>query len=102
MRADIPTVPQSIVMQQCRCPALSVLDSAGLAGLFTPWKTSGDDIGAKRYRLALALTDGRDRMHWSFVWFGYLVTWAAIPHILLRNKPPASTLAWIWAVILFP
>ena len=41
-------------------------------------------------------------MHWSFVWFGYLLTWVAIPHILLRNKPPASTLAWIWAVILFP
>ena len=29
-------------------------------------------------------------------------TWATIPHILFRNKPPASTLAWIWAVILFP
>ena len=41
-------------------------------------------------------------MHWSFIWIGYLVTWATIPHILLRNKPPASTLAWIWAVILFP
>ncbi|MEO5717631.1 MAG: cardiolipin synthase [Chthoniobacterales bacterium] len=41
-------------------------------------------------------------MHWSFVWLGYLLTWAAIPHILLRNKPPASTLAWVWAVILFP
>ncbi len=41
-------------------------------------------------------------MHWSFVWIGYLLTWATIPHILLRNKPPASTLAWIWAVILFP
>lgn len=41
-------------------------------------------------------------MHWSLVWFGYLLTWAAIPHILMRNKPPASTLAWIWAVILFP
>jgi len=27
---------------------------------------------------------------------------ATIPHILLRNKPPASTLAWVWAVILFP
>jgi cardiolipin synthase len=25
-----------------------------------------------------------------------------IPHIFLRNKPPVSTLAWIWAVILFP
>jgi cardiolipin synthase len=41
-------------------------------------------------------------MHWSLVWLGYLLTWTAIPHILMRNKPPASTLAWIWAVILFP
>src|SRR4051812_46488604 len=41
-------------------------------------------------------------MHWSIVWLGYLLTWATIPHILHRNKPPASTLAWIWAVILFP
>jgi cardiolipin synthase len=31
-----------------------------------------------------------------------LLTWAVIPHILTRNKPPAWTLAWIWAVILFP
>ena len=41
-------------------------------------------------------------MHWSLLWIGYLATWATIPHILWRNKPPASTLAWIWAVILFP
>lgn len=41
-------------------------------------------------------------MHWSFVWLGYLSTWGLIPFILLRNKPPVSTLAWIWAVILFP
>jgi len=41
-------------------------------------------------------------MHWSLLWIGYLATWATIPHILLRNKPPASTLAWVWAVILFP
>lgn len=41
-------------------------------------------------------------MHWTFVWVGYLLTWGTIPHILLRNKPPASTLAWIWAVLLFP
>ena len=40
--------------------------------------------------------------HWSIVWFGYLLTWGVIPHIFLRNKPPVSTLAWIWAVILFP
>jgi Zn-dependent protease/CBS domain-containing protein len=44
MRTDIPSVPQSMlfdrafaVMQQCRCPALPVLDSLGrLVGLFTP------------------------------------------------------------------
>jgi stage IV sporulation protein FB len=44
MRADIPTVPQSMlfdrafaVMQQCHCPALPVLDANGdLVGLFTP------------------------------------------------------------------
>lgn len=44
MRVDISSVPQSMLfdrafalMQQCRCPALPVLDSAGrLVGLFTP------------------------------------------------------------------
>lgn len=44
MRVDIPTVPQTMlfdrayaVMQECRCPALPVLNSAGrLVGLFTP------------------------------------------------------------------
>ena len=44
MRTDIPSVPQSMffdrafaMMQQCRCPALPVLDSLGrLVGLFTP------------------------------------------------------------------
>ncbi len=41
-------------------------------------------------------------VHWSFILVGYLVTWGIIPHILTRNKPPASTLAWVWAVLLFP
>lgn len=41
-------------------------------------------------------------MLWWFLGFGYLVTWSTIPIILMRNKPPASTLAWVWAVILFP
>ena len=41
-------------------------------------------------------------MHWSVITLGYILTWALIPFILLRNKPPVSTLAWIWAVILFP
>jgi len=44
MRTDIPSVPETMlfdrafaVMQECRCPALPVLDSAGgLVGLFTP------------------------------------------------------------------
>jgi cardiolipin synthase len=40
---------------------------------------------------------------WSIFWLGYFLTsWAIIPHILSRNKQPVSTLAWIWAVILFP
>jgi cardiolipin synthase len=41
-------------------------------------------------------------MTWNLVWIGYLLSWALVPLILLRNKPPVSTLAWIWAVILFP
>ncbi len=41
-------------------------------------------------------------LHWSLLWLSYLLSWAVIPHILLRNKPPVSTLAWVWAVILFP
>ena len=41
-------------------------------------------------------------MHWSLPWFGYFLSWGLIPFILLRNKPPVSTLAWIWAVLLLP
>lgn len=40
-------------------------------------------------------------MPW-YAWLSYFLTWVLIPHILTRNKPPGSTLAWIWAVILFP
>ena len=44
MRGDIPSVPESMlfdrayaVMQECRCPALPVIDASGkLVGLFTP------------------------------------------------------------------
>ena len=32
----------------------------------------------------------------------YFATWLLIPHILLAGKRPLSTLAWIWAVLLFP
>jgi cardiolipin synthase len=41
-------------------------------------------------------------MHWSFVWIGYLISWGLVPFILWRNKPPVSTLAWVWSVVLFP
>ncbi len=32
----------------------------------------------------------------------YFATWLFIPWILLSGKRPVSTLAWIWAVMLFP
>jgi cardiolipin synthase A/B len=32
----------------------------------------------------------------------YFATWLMIPWILLARKRPISTLAWIWAVMLFP
>lgn len=42
-------------------------------------------------------------MTWFYDWvIAYFLSWVLIPVILLRNKPPVSTLAWIWAVILFP
>jgi cardiolipin synthase len=31
-----------------------------------------------------------------------VLTLAAIPHVLLARKRPAATLAWIWAILLFP
>src|SRR5262249_16185940 len=32
----------------------------------------------------------------------YLLTWVLIPHVLLQRKQPLATLAWIWAILLFP
>jgi cardiolipin synthase len=32
----------------------------------------------------------------------YIASWLLIPHVLLAKKRPASTLAWIWAILLFP
>lgn len=32
----------------------------------------------------------------------YFLTWLLIPHVLFRKKNPASALAWIWAILLFP
>src|SRR5690349_10277907 len=51
---------------------------------------------------ALLLATAKGGMHWSFVWIGYLLSWGLIPFILWRNKPPVSTLAWLWSVVLFP
>ena len=39
-------------------------------------------------------------MRWIVV--AYFLTWGLIPWILLAQKRPVSTLAWIWAVVLFP
>ena len=39
---------------------------------------------------------------WTAAVVGYLLTWFAIPHVLLSGKRPASTLAWVWAILLFP
>jgi cardiolipin synthase len=32
----------------------------------------------------------------------YLVTWAAVPHLLFLKKRPAATLAWLWAILFIP
>jgi cardiolipin synthase len=40
---------------------------------------------------------------WSvFIGLGYVVSWSVIPFVLLANKPPVSTLNWIWVLLLFP
>jgi cardiolipin synthase len=32
----------------------------------------------------------------------WLASWLCIPHLLLLNKRPTATLAWLWAIFLFP
>jgi cardiolipin synthase len=32
----------------------------------------------------------------------WIAGWACVPHLLLLNKRPTSTLAWLWALFLFP
>jgi len=41
-------------------------------------------------------------LEWTLLVVSYLLTWLAIPHVLLSSKRPASTLAWVWAILLFP
>lgn len=38
---------------------------------------------------------------WIFI-AAYLLSFAAVPHVLLAKKRPAATLAWLWFVLLFP
>lgn len=38
----------------------------------------------------------------TFLLLCYLAGWALIPHLLLLKKRPASTLAWLWAIIFIP
>jgi cardiolipin synthase len=32
----------------------------------------------------------------------WVLSWLCIPHLLLLNKRPTATLAWLWAILLFP
>ncbi len=40
-------------------------------------------------------------MSWTIL-LTYFLTWLVIPHLLLSNKRPAATLAWVWSILLFP
>jgi hypothetical protein len=41
-------------------------------------------------------------MEWALLVLGYALSCVAIPHLLLAKKRPAATLAWFWAILLFP
>lgn len=42
-------------------------------------------------------------MLWEvFVIAGYVLSWTMVPVVLRANKPPVSTLNWIWVCIFFP
>lgn len=42
-------------------------------------------------------------MSWTtFIEIGYGLSWALIPSLLRRNKPPVSTLNWIWVLVFLP
>src|ERR1700760_3712812 len=44
----------------------------------------------------------RERMGYWLLLAVWLAGWCCIPHLLLLNKRPTATLAWLWALILFP
>lgn len=40
---------------------------------------------------------------WEWILEGFwVVGLLCIPHLLLLNKRPTATLAWLWAILLFP
>ena len=39
---------------------------------------------------------------WLIALLLYFVSWTAIPHLFAQRKRPAETLAWLWAILLFP
>lgn len=39
--------------------------------------------------------------YWVFIAI-WMAGWLCIPHMLLLNKRPTATLAWLWAILLFP
>ncbi len=47
------------------------------------------------------MPDQKKRIRPSII-VAYLLTWLAIPHVLLSKKRPTATLAWVWAIIAVP
>ena len=41
-------------------------------------------------------------MGFWILWALWLLSLTCIPHLLLLNKRPTATLAWLWAILLFP
>lgn len=45
---------------------------------------------------------GAEKKRVSSLTIAYLLTWLAIPHVLLAKKRPTATLAWVWSIIGLP
>ena len=50
-------------------------------------------------RCRVVLSDDMGVWIFGAIW---ILGWACIPHLLLLNKRPTATLAWLWAILLFP
>ena len=42
------------------------------------------------------------KIHWLWSLIAYAISLLTIPHLILLRKRPVSTVAWMWAIILFP